>query len=231
MADEEKNEKWLQGKSPLFKSRAERVKADMARRKAGRKFIKAEDVKLEWEAQNGVWMGPLVSQELGFENRIIEVDCHIYPPHSRSITHKHNEAIIIVLRGRGYSRLDEERIDWKAGDTLYIGQGVWHQHSVTSDEPVIVTDYPKDIKPFTCASAMTIKRPRHGRPGAESRRDHRRQPREERYDVLLQPLRDLLGNQRPQPPRAQGADVVVGDIGDLGDKKLRVPGCPFDDGE
>jgi quercetin dioxygenase-like cupin family protein len=138
MANHGTNENWLEGKSGLFKSRAERVKADMARRKAGRKFIKAEDVKLEWEAQNGVWMGPLVSQELGFENRIIEVDCHIYPPHSHSVTHRHNEAIIIVLRGQGYSLLDDERIDWKAGDTLYIGQGVWHQHYVTSDEPAMV---------------------------------------------------------------------------------------------
>ena len=113
-------------------------KLDIARRKAGRKAIKGEEVKVEWEEQNGVWMGPLVSQELGFQNRIIEVDCHIYPPHSHSVTHKHNEAIIIVLRGQGYSILDDERIDWKPGDTLYIGQGVWHQHHITSDEAAMV---------------------------------------------------------------------------------------------
>ena len=80
----------------------------------------------------------MVSQELGFDNRVIEVDCHIYPPHTHSVTHKHNEAIIIVLRGKGYSLLDDERIDWKASDILYIGQGVWHQHYVTSDEPAMV---------------------------------------------------------------------------------------------
>ena len=32
MADHENNEKWFEGKSSLFKSRAERVKADIARR-------------------------------------------------------------------------------------------------------------------------------------------------------------------------------------------------------
>ena len=73
MADHPQNERWFDGESSLFKSRAQRVKADMARRKAGRKAIKGEDVKVEWEAQNGVWMGPLVSQELGFANRIVEV--------------------------------------------------------------------------------------------------------------------------------------------------------------
>ena len=36
MADHESNEKWFEGKSSLFKSRAERVKADIVRRKAGR---------------------------------------------------------------------------------------------------------------------------------------------------------------------------------------------------
>ena len=138
MAKSESNERWLEGESTLFKTRVERRKADIAKRKAGRKFIKGEEVRLEWEPQNGVWMGGLVSQELGFDNRVIEVDCHIYPPHTHSVTHKHNEAIIIVLRGQGYSLLDDQRIDWKAGDTLYIGQGVWHQHYVTSDEPVMV---------------------------------------------------------------------------------------------
>src|SRR5688572_27513565 len=62
-------------------------------------------------ATNGVWFGSLCTQELGFDNRIIEVDCHIYPPHSHSVTHKHNEAIIIILRGTGYSILDGERIN------------------------------------------------------------------------------------------------------------------------
>jgi len=35
MADHDSKEKWFEGKSSLFKSRAERVKADIARRKAG----------------------------------------------------------------------------------------------------------------------------------------------------------------------------------------------------
>ena len=103
MADHQDNEKWFEGKSSLFKSRAERVKADIARRKAGRKAIKGEDVKVEWEEQNGVWMGPLVSQELGFQNRIIEVDCHIYPPQSHSVTHKHNEAPHMIFAASGAS--------------------------------------------------------------------------------------------------------------------------------
>jgi quercetin dioxygenase-like cupin family protein len=138
MAKEQNEERWERGTSALFQRRKERREADRRRRQAGRKFIKSEDVKLQWEEENGIWIGGLVSQELGFDNRVIEVDCHIYPPHSHSCTHKHNEAIIFVLRGKGYSILDDERIDWEPGDTLYVGQGVWHQHHVTSEEPAMV---------------------------------------------------------------------------------------------
>lgn len=132
------DERWLEGKSQLFRTRRERREADQERRNQGRRFIKASEVKLEPEEKNGIWWGGLVSQDLGFDNRIIEVDCHIYPPGTHSVTHKHNEAIIIVLRGHGYSLLNDERIDWGPGDTLYIAQGVWHQHHVTSEEPAMV---------------------------------------------------------------------------------------------
>ena len=75
MADNDTKELWEKGESSLFKARLERRKADTARRKAGRKALKAEEVKMEWEPQNGVWFGSLCTQELGFDNRIIEVDC------------------------------------------------------------------------------------------------------------------------------------------------------------
>jgi hypothetical protein len=109
MADPDNKELWEQGECSLFEARIERRKAGAAKRKAERKALKAEEVKMEWEPTNGVWFGILCAQELGFDNRIIEVDCHIYPPHSHSVTHKHNEAIIIILRGAGYSILDGER--------------------------------------------------------------------------------------------------------------------------
>jgi mannose-6-phosphate isomerase-like protein (cupin superfamily) len=135
---DEGEERWLQGESRMLTTRKARREADDAKRKAGRKFISAADVRLDWEPVTGAYHGGIVSQDLGFDNRIIEVDAHLYPPHSSSGTHKHNEAIILVLRGRGYSVLDGERVDWAPGDTFYIAAGVWHQHHVTSDEPALV---------------------------------------------------------------------------------------------
>lgn len=138
MTDELKNENWMEGNSTLFRKRKERREADELRRKQGRRFIKGKEVTLDYEEKNGTWLGGLVSQDLGFDNRIIEVDWHIYPPHTHSVTHKHNEAIIIVLRGVGYSFIDDEKIEWEPGDTLYIPAGSWHQHFVTTDEPAMV---------------------------------------------------------------------------------------------
>ncbi len=138
MVTESGNESWMEGKSTLFQKRKERREADQLRRKQGRRFIKGSDITLDYEEKNGIWLGGMVSQDLGFDNRIIEVDWHIYPPNTHSMTHKHNEAIIIVLRGQGHSFIDEERIDWEPGDTMYIPAGAWHQHFVTSDEPGMV---------------------------------------------------------------------------------------------
>lgn len=128
----------MDGSSTLFRKRMERRQADQERRKQGRRFIKGSEVTLDYEDHNGIWISGLVSQDLGFDNRIIEVDCHIYPPSTHSVTHKHNEAIIIVLRGSGFSLIDEERIDWEPGDTMYIPAGSWHQHHVTSEDPAMV---------------------------------------------------------------------------------------------
>ena len=138
MAEERDGEQWKQGSSGLFQARRQRQERDRKQRQAGRKIIRGEDVKLEWEEKNGIWIGGLVSTEMGFDNRTIEVDCHIYPPHTHSVTHKHNEAVLFVLRGSGYTLLDGERVDWGPGDTVYIAAGLWHQHHVTSDEPAMV---------------------------------------------------------------------------------------------
>lgn len=139
MADENnKDERWLDGKSGLYRGRQERRAADLAARAAGRRIIRASEVEMEYEAKNGVWHAGLVSRDMGFDNRIIEFDCHVYPAGSSSVTHKHNEAVIFILKGSGHTLIDEERIDWGPGDTLYIPPGSWHQHHIDPDIPAMV---------------------------------------------------------------------------------------------
>lgn len=50
--------------------------------------------------------------------------------------HRHNnEAIIHVLRGRGYSIIEDNRYDWEEGDSLTVPPMSWHQHFNPTNEP------------------------------------------------------------------------------------------------
>lgn len=50
-------------------------------------------------------------------------------PSGRSNRHRHTyETLLFVLEGRGYSMIEDRRIDWKEGDAVYIPVWAWHHH-------------------------------------------------------------------------------------------------------
>ncbi len=54
-------------------------------------------------------------------------------PGQSSNRHRHTyETILYVLEGEGYSDVHGQRIEWKAGDALYIPVWAWHNHVNTS---------------------------------------------------------------------------------------------------
>ena len=49
--------------------------------------------------------------------------------------HRHTyETILYVTKGRGYTVVEDRRIDWEVGDAVYIPRWAWHQHFNLSDE-------------------------------------------------------------------------------------------------
>ncbi|MHC4321349.1 MAG: cupin domain-containing protein [Planctomycetota bacterium] len=59
----------------------------------------------------------------------IGVDITTIDPSSNDRKHRHSyETIIFVLEGRGYSIVEEERVEWEAGDAIHIPPLAWHQH-------------------------------------------------------------------------------------------------------
>jgi gentisate 1,2-dioxygenase len=76
------------------------------------------------------------------------LDAHLtrLPPGGRSHKHRHlDEAIILILRGKGYSIVEDKRVDWEEGDVLFIPKWVWHQHFAdpsTEVEYFAVTNQP-----------------------------------------------------------------------------------------
>jgi quercetin dioxygenase-like cupin family protein len=54
-------------------------------------------------------------------------------PGQSSNRHRHTyETILYVLEGEGYSDVHGQRVDWKAGDAVYIPVWAWHNHVNTS---------------------------------------------------------------------------------------------------
>lgn len=58
-------------------------------------------------------------------------------PGGKSNRHRHTyETIIYILAGRGYSEIEDRRIEWEAGDAIYIPVWAWHHHvNLDSDNP------------------------------------------------------------------------------------------------
>lgn len=50
-------------------------------------------------------------------------------PGGRSNRHRHTyETILYVLEGRGYSVIEDRKIEWEPGDAVYIPVWAWHYH-------------------------------------------------------------------------------------------------------
>jgi quercetin dioxygenase-like cupin family protein len=58
-------------------------------------------------------------------------------PGGQSNRHRHTyETILYVLEGKGYSIVEDKRVDWEMGDAVYIPVWAWHHHvNLDQDRP------------------------------------------------------------------------------------------------
>ena len=43
--------------------------------------------------------------------------------------HRHTyETVLYVLEGEGWTEIEDERVEWKKGDAVYIPSWAWHRH-------------------------------------------------------------------------------------------------------
>ncbi len=48
--------------------------------------------------------------------------------------HRHTyETVLYVIEGQGWTEVEDERVEWKAGDAVYIPSWAWHRHQNMSD--------------------------------------------------------------------------------------------------
>jgi gentisate 1,2-dioxygenase len=96
------------------------------------------DVELK-PARSGGRRMELVSPRLGFPVRTMLTFYREIPPGGESGTHRHrNEAIIYIVKGKGYTMVEGERIDWEEGDILCIPVMAWHSNcNLDPKEPAL----------------------------------------------------------------------------------------------
>jgi gentisate 1,2-dioxygenase len=70
-------------------------------------------------------------------------------PGGSSNRHRHTyETILFVLEGHGYTVVEDRKVEWKAGDAVYIPVWAWHHH-VNLDEE-------KPAKYLACENAPML---------------------------------------------------------------------------
>lgn len=70
----------------------------------------------------------LVDPRNGFANSLVNVGLSEIAPNSHTGRHRHGEAIVYIVKGRGYSIIADQRVDWEEGDCLYVPPDTYHQH-------------------------------------------------------------------------------------------------------
>jgi len=84
-------------------------------------------IKRPWRNNKGLWF------ELA-DNRVLSTHLAELAPGGHSVRHRHTtEAVIYIVKGRGYSIINyegepEQRIDWQEGSLFSPPVWAWHQH-------------------------------------------------------------------------------------------------------
>lgn len=106
-------------------------------KQSSRLIIKRSEVR--WDSRHPqARSAALVDPRNGFANSLVNVGLAEIAPNSHTGRHKHSEAIVYIIKGRGYSLIGDRRVDWEEGDCLYIPPDVYHQHFNTDPtEPAV----------------------------------------------------------------------------------------------
>jgi len=111
-----------------FGKTTDEVKVKMPGKVIVRQLEKQKNSAYSEERQCSVSISDIPSYTIG-------VDITTIDPSSNDRKHRHSyETMIFVLEGRGYSIVEEERVEWEAGDSLHIPPWAWHQHFNTDPE-------------------------------------------------------------------------------------------------
>src|SRR5262245_42288365 len=103
------------------------------RRRAARVHVRGDE--LVFESTRIGRIAPAIEPATGFYVQTIGTLFAEIPPGKRSGAHRHSyEETEYVIAGNGYTIVEDQRVDWKEGDTLCIPVFSWHQHFNTGKQ-------------------------------------------------------------------------------------------------
>ncbi len=121
--------------SGTFPELLELFQKQLEMKKNSRIIIKKNEVK--WDNRHPqAKTASLVDSRLGFANSIANLGLSEIDPGSKTGKHKHSEALVYILNGKGYSVIGDKKYEWEEGDALYIPPDTYHQHfNLDSQKP------------------------------------------------------------------------------------------------
>ena len=119
------------------------VKVRMPEKVIVQQLEKQKNIAYSEERQCSVSISDIPSYTIG-------VDITTIDPSSNDRKHRHYyETIIFVLEGRGYSIVEDEKVEWETGDAIHIPPWAWHQHFNTEPD--------KEVKFLSGTNAPLLK--------------------------------------------------------------------------
>jgi gentisate 1,2-dioxygenase/4-hydroxy-tetrahydrodipicolinate synthase len=62
-------------------------------------------------------------------SRVISMTIGALEPGHSTRKHRHTyETILYILEGNGFTEIENRRVDWSAGDAVYVPVWAWHRH-------------------------------------------------------------------------------------------------------
>ena len=131
-------EKLAEATSEIHPEILDQLKKLKEEKKKSRILIKASELK--WgQTRQATRSASMIDPRNGFKNSIINFGVGEISPGGHSGKHKHTEAYVYILKGKGHSIIGDVRYDWEEGDAVYVPPDTFHQHF--NDDPNSVVRY------------------------------------------------------------------------------------------
>lgn len=102
---------------------------------ASKVVAKAEDINPMWNSHGNTWY--LVRKEMGFDTYGVGMFIEEIAPGKTNLMHRHfSEATVYILQGKGHTLLDEDSVEWEAGDAVFVPPMRWHEFYNDGKEPM-----------------------------------------------------------------------------------------------